>query len=127
MNKEYYRILKEKSKSNKNYRRGTSFERRVVDFFRKHGLFSKRNWGSQGTIMSGKSYQDDGFAITSGYVWTAKWSKTKPTRPEDLPRECRLTKQLARMFGLIPVFACVNEKRRIVLINLETMEEIKLA
>jgi len=125
MNKEYYKILKEKSKSNKNYRKGTSFERRIVEFFRKHGLFSKRNWGSQGTLISGKSYQDDGFAILTGYIWTAKWSKHYATKPEDHPKECRLTKELANQFGLTPLFVGVKENRRMYFVNLDTMEEIK--
>ena len=127
MNEEYYEVLKKHSKRNKNYKKGTDFERRVVNFFRKHGLFSKRNWGSQGTMVNGKSFQDDGFTITAGYVWTAKWSKCNATKPEDHPKECRLTKELANQFGLTPLFAGVKENRRMYFVNLNTMEEIQFA
>lgn len=124
LNKEYYEILRQHSKANTNYRRGTSFERRVVNFFRKRGMFSKRNWGSQGTRISGKSFQDDGFTIELGYVWTAKWSKSHATKPTDHPEECQLTKELAKMFGLIPLFAGVKANRRMYFVNLNTMEEV---
>lgn len=127
MNKEYYRLLKENApKRNKSYQQGVSFERRIVAFFRKHGWFAKRNWGSQGTRIKGVSYKDDGFAFNKGFVWTAKWSKKLPTKPEDYSEDVEMTKRLAHMFGLVPVFAGINEARRIYLVNLDTGEEIKL-
>lgn len=128
MKEEYYKILKEQSKNqgNKSYRQGTAFERRVVAYFRKHGWFAKRNWGSQGTRIKGKSYKDDGFAFRRGIVWTAKWSKHSATKPEEFSEDCEATKELAHMFGLIPVFAGVKENRRIYLVNLDTGEEIEL-
>jgi len=126
MKDKYYEILKEHSKRNKSYKKGVAFEQRVVNFFRKHGWFSKRNWGSQGTRIKGKSYKDDGFACKEGIVWTAKWLKHSATKPEDHPEEVELTRQLAHKFGLIPVFAGVDEHRRIYLLNLDTGEKINL-
>jgi len=127
MNKDYYKILKEHSKSNKSYQQGVAFERRIVAFFRKNGWFAKRNWGSQGTRIKGKSFKDDGFACKKGIVWTAKWSKNHATRPENYSEDVEATKALAHMFGLIPVFAGVDDRRRIYLLNLDTGEKINLA
>jgi Holliday junction resolvase len=122
----YYQWIKNHPDKRRNYKRGTSFEQRIVEHFRKRGWFAKRNWGSQGTRIEGKSFKDDGFAFKDGIVWTAKWRKRGETRPEDHPEEVKLMRELARMFNITPVFACVTKDRKIRLVNLNTMEDIKI-
>lgn len=112
MGREYFDKLDKVT--NTNYRKGRSFEYRVMNKLRKYGWDCIRSFGSWGPADI-RAFKEG----TMLYI-QCKWSQSGLTEPDHY--ELDDVVDLASQFGGIPIFAGIKN-RRIYFVNLLTGEE----
>jgi Holliday junction resolvase/GTPase SAR1 family protein len=124
----YFQRVKQENAQNQNYVRGRAFEYRVIKALRNRGWHCMRKFGSHDDIYDdGKHASLDVTAYKHGVylMITCKYSARGATSVLSDPKWENL-RDYAERFGAIPVFAGVDEKRRVYFTNLKNMQDFSL-
>ena len=127
MSQAYY--TQARAKGNKNYQRGARFEYRCMKILRDAGWHCMRKFGSHDDIWKtgGKDVHVpvDITASKNGVymIITCKYSINHATTYLDDPKRDNLVRY-CKLFGAIPVFAGVNERRRAYFLDLRSLEPL---